>query len=45
MNMLSLYTKHMMDGMGNLKPEFKTLQDKDFIHFIHFSMFDEHEWV
>ncbi|XP_057856259.1 uncharacterized protein LOC131065690 [Cryptomeria japonica] len=27
-DMLSLYTKHMMDEMGNLKLEFKSLQDK-----------------
>lgn len=30
-NMLSLYNKHMMDGMGNLKPKFKTLQEMGFI--------------
>lgn len=30
-DMLSLYTKHMMDEMGNMNPEFKSLQDKGFI--------------
>lgn len=30
-DMLSLYTKHMMYGMGNLKIEFKSLHDKGFI--------------
>lgn len=30
-DILSLLTKHMMDGMGNLKSEFKSLQTKGFI--------------
>lgn len=30
-DMLSLYTKHMMDDFGNLIPNFKSLQDKGFI--------------
>lgn len=29
--MLSFYTKHMIDGMGNLKYDFRSLQDKGFI--------------
>lgn len=44
-DMLSLYTKHMMDNFGNLKPDFKSLQDKGFIQFVHFSAFDEPEWM
>lgn len=35
-DMLSLYTKHMMDEMGNLKPDFKSLQHKGFIQIVHF---------
>lgn len=42
---LSLYTKHVMDGMGNLKPDFKSLKDKCFIQFVNFLIFDELEWV
>lgn len=30
-DMLSLYTKHIMDEMGNLKREFMSLHDKGFI--------------
>lgn len=30
-DMLSMYTKHMMDGMRNLKLGFKSLEDKGFI--------------
>lgn len=43
--MLSLYTKHMIDGMGNLKLDFKSLQNKGFIQFVNFPVFDEPEWV
>lgn len=35
----------MMDEMGNLKPDFKSLQDKGFIPFVHFLIFDEPKWV
>lgn len=29
-DMLDLYNKHLSDGLGNLKPEYKALQDKGF---------------
>lgn len=35
----------MMDGMGNLKSKFKSLQDKGFIQFVHFLVFDKPKWV
>lgn len=43
--MLSLCTKHMIDSMGNLKPDFKSLQDKGFIQFMKFLAFNEPKWV
>lgn len=27
---LNLYTKHMIDGMGSLKPKFKSIEEKGF---------------
>lgn len=36
---LTLYTKHMMDGMGNLNPNFKSLQGKGFNQFMNFPIF------
>lgn len=29
-NMLDLYNKHLVDGLGNIKPEYKVLQNKVF---------------
>lgn len=43
--MLKLYIDHMIDRMGNLKPEFKMLEEKGFTQFVNFSDFDEPEWV
>lgn len=43
--MLKLYTQHMIDGMGNLKLEFKLIEEKGFTQFIKFLVFDEPEWV
>lgn len=44
-DMLDLYNKHFADGLGNLKPEYKVLQDKGFSQFVHFLLFDEAEWI
>lgn len=43
--MLSLYTKHMIGDMGNLKLDFKSFQDKGFTQFVKFLVFDEPKWV
>lgn len=43
--MLNLYKKHMIDGMGILKPEFKSIEEKCFVQFVHFLVFNEPEWV
>lgn len=37
--MLKLYTNHMIDEMGNLKPEFKMLEKKGFTQFVNFPVF------
>lgn len=42
---LDLYNKHLADGLGNLKPEYKVLQEKNFSHLMHFPLFDEVEWI
>lgn len=42
---MKLYTQHMIDGMGNLKLEFMSLEEKDFAQFINFLVFDEPKWV
>lgn len=30
-DMLDVYIKHLADGLGNLKPKYKVLQDKGFL--------------
>lgn len=45
MDMLNLYNKHLADSLGNLKLEYKVLQEKGFSQFIHFLLFDEVEWI
>lgn len=45
LDILSMYAKHMVDDFGNLKSNFKNLEDKDCIQFVHFPVFDKPEWV
>lgn len=45
LDMSSLYAKHMVDDFENLKSDFKNLESKGFIQFVHFSVFDKPEWV
>lgn len=44
-DMLSLYSKHLVEILGNLKLEYQNLQGKGFAEFIHFLIFDELEWI
>lgn len=44
-DMLTLYTKHIVSSLGNLKPKYHILHDKGFTLFVHFLVFDEAEWV
>lgn len=44
-DMLDLYNNHFANSLGNLKLEYKVLQDKDFSQFVHFLLFDEVEWI
>lgn len=44
-DMLNLYNKHLADSLGNLKLEFKVLQDKGFLQCVHFLLLDEAKWI
>lgn len=42
-DMISMYNKHSVDNLGNLKSEYNILKEKGFIQFIYFLSFDEVE--
>lgn len=42
---LTLYTNNIMDKVGNPKLKYAQLQRKCFTYFVHFSTFNEDEWV
>lgn len=44
-DMLDLYNKHLVNGLGNLEPEYKELHDKGLSQFVHLPLFDEVEWI
>lgn len=43
--MLNLYSNQLLRENLRVKPEFKVLEEKNFVHVIRFPMFKENEWV
>lgn len=45
LHILNLYSKQMLNENFKLKSEYKVLEEKSFVQFVKFPLFDENEWV